>query len=200
MAGQLTWYDIFGIAPGSSADEVRRAFDEKAAVLRPELTSGASPTVVAAAGRARAALEAGQHILTDPASRRRYDEEIGIRVTGGGLSAPGSSPRPAWAWSGRAGMDAEFMLDTIADAVGDWLAPHPAPARHIPVPDVRGLFAGQCRRLVGDRGLRLEVVQLVQDPMPVEGLVVDQSPPPGRPVRRDAAVTVQVWHPRRPAS
>jgi hypothetical protein len=25
-------------------------------------------------------------------------------------------------------MDGEFMLDTVADAVGDWLAPHPAPA------------------------------------------------------------------------
>ena len=200
MAGQLTWYDIFDIAPGSSADEVQRAFEDKTGVLRPELMSGASSKVVAAAERARAALDAGLHTLTDPASRERYDEEIGIRATGGGLGAPGPLPRSAWAWAGRAGMDGEFMLDTIADAVGDWLAPHPVPSRHIPVPDVRGLFAGPCRRLIGDRGLHVEVVRLVQDPMPVEGLVVDQSPSPGRSVRRDGTVTVQVWHPRRQAS
>jgi hypothetical protein len=198
MAGQLTWYDIFDIAPDSSGDEVQRAFEEKAGVLRPELVSGASSKVVAAAGRARAALEAGRRILTDPASRRRYDEETGVRTAGGGLSSPEAvSPRSAGAWGGRGGMDAEFMLDTIADAVGDWLAPHPAPSRRIAVPDVRGLFAGPCRRLIGDRGLHVEVVRLEQDPMPVEGLVVDQSPPPGGSVRRDGTVTVQVWHPRR---
>jgi hypothetical protein len=198
MAGQLTWYDIFDIAPDSSADEVQRAFEEKAGVLRPELISGASLEIVAAAGRARAALEAGRRILTDPASRRRYDEEIGIRATGGGLRSPEVvSPRSAWEWGGRTGMDAEFMLDTIAEVVADWLAPHPAPSRHIAVPDVRGLFAGPCLRLIGDRGLHVEVVRLVQDPMPVEGLVVDQSPLPGRSVRRDGTVTVQVWHPSR---
>ena len=197
MAGRLTWYDIFDIAPDSPAEEVQRAFEEKTGVLRPELISGAPSKVVAAAERARAALEAGRHILTDPASRRRYDEEIGIRTTGGGLCRPDVvSPRSAWAWGGRSGMDAEFMLDTVADAVGDWLAPHPAPARHITVPDVRGLFAGTCRRLIGDRGLHVEVVRLVQDPMPVEGLVVDQSPQPGGSVRRDGTVTVQLWHPR----
>lgn len=89
------------------------------------------------------------------------------------------------------------MLDTIADVVADWLAPRPAPARRIAVPDVCGLFAGACRRLIGDRGLHVEVVQLVQDPMPVEGLVVDQSPLPGGSVRREGTVTVPVWHPRR---
>lgn len=93
--------------------------------------------------------------------------------------------------------DTGFMLDTIADVVADWLAPRPAPARRIAVPDVCGLFAGPCRWLIGDRGLHAEVVRLVQDPMPVEGLVVDQSPLPGGSVRREGTVTVQVWHPRR---
>ena len=198
MTGQLTWFDILDIEPDSSANEVQRAFEEKTAVLRPELISGASSKVVAAADRARAALEAARRILTDPASRRRYEEEIGIRATGGGLGSPETvSPGSAWAWNARTGMDPEFMLDTIADAVADWLAPHPAPRRRIAVPDVRGLFAGPCRRLIGDRGLHVEVVRLVQDPMPVQGLVVDQSPLPGGSVRRDGTVTVQVWHPSR---
>lgn len=47
--------------------------------------------------------------------------------------------------------DTGFMLDTIADVVADWLAPRPAPARRIAVPDVCGLFAGPCRWLIGDR-------------------------------------------------
>jgi hypothetical protein len=198
MTGQLTWYDIFDIAPDSPGDEVQRAFEEKTGVLRPELISGASPKVVAAAERARAALEAGRRILTDPASRRRYDEESGIQTTGGGLCNPELVPPGSTGpWNARAGMDAEFMLDTVAEAVAGWLAPHPAPQRRIAVPDVRGLFVGPCRRLIGDRGLHVEVVRLTQDPMPVEGLVVDQSPLPGGSVHRDSTVTVQVWHPSR---
>jgi hypothetical protein len=193
MAGQLTWYDILDVLPDASVDEVQRAFEKKAGVLRPELISGTSPTVVSAAGRARIALEAGRQILTDPASRQRYNAEIGIRRTGGGLSGPEFVPsRDPWAWSAHGGVEAAAM-----DALGDWLAPHPAPPRRIAVPDVRGLFVGPCRRLVGDRGLRIEVVRLTKDPMPVEGLVVDQSPLPGGRVRRFATITVQVWHPPR---
>ena len=194
MADQLTWYDILDILPGSSADEVQRAFEKKAGVLRPELISGASPKVLAAAGRARNALEAGRHILTDPASRQCYDAEIGIRQTGTGLSGPELAPsRDPWAWNARGGMDVAFAMDVV----GEWLAPHAAPPRRIEVPDVCGLFIGPCRRLLGGRGLHVEVVRLTQDPMPVEGLVVDQSPLPGGKVRRSGTVTVQVWHPPR---
>jgi hypothetical protein len=50
---------------------------------------------------------------------------------------------------------------------------------------------------VADLGFRLEIVQLTADPMPVEGLVVGQSPPPGTMARRSGTLTAQVWHPRR---
>src|ERR1017187_8951300 len=50
--------------------------------------------------------------------------------------------------------------------------------------DVRGLFVGPCLRAVGDIGLRMETVRLTEFPMPVEGLVVGQSPAPGTKVRR----------------
>ena len=44
------------------------------------------------------------------------------------------------------------------------------------------------------------MVQLTAQPMAVEGLVVDQAPPPGSKVRRAGTVTAQVWHPpRRPS-
>jgi beta-lactam-binding protein with PASTA domain len=69
------------------------------------------------------------------------------------------------------------------------------------VPDVRGLFVGPCLRAVGDIGLRMETVRLTEFPMPVEGLIVGQSPSPGTKVRRSGTLTVQVWHPpRRPAA
>jgi beta-lactam-binding protein with PASTA domain len=88
----------------------------------------------------------------------------------------------------------------VLDGLVSWLAPPPAPSRRVVVPDVRGLFAGQCLRAAGVAGLRLKTVQLTANPMPVEGLIVGQSPPQGSKVRRSATLTVQVWHPAaRPA-
>jgi len=197
MAGQLTWYDILDISPGASADGVQEAVAAKASVLRLELISGAPSQVVSAAGRASAAIEAARQILTDPARRRRYDEEIGVRRPGEGLDRPEpvpSEPGPDPGW-GRE-VDSEGLTDALG-VLADWLAPHPAPPRRIAVPDVRGLFVGPCRRLVTGLGLRLEIVQLTADPMPVEGLVVGQSPPPGTKARRSGTLSVQVWHPLR---
>jgi hypothetical protein len=39
------------------------------------------------------------------------------------------------------------------------------------------------------------MVRLTEQPMAVEELTVDQSPPAGSKVRRAATVTAQVWHP-----
>jgi hypothetical protein len=49
--------------------------------------------------------------------------------------------------------------------------------------------------VTGRLGLRVTSVRLTSRPMPVDGLVVDQSPlAPGK-VRRGGSVTVHVWHP-----
>jgi len=56
---------------------------------------------------------------------------------------------------------------------------------------------GPCCRLVAGLGLHVEIVRLTADPMPVEGLVVGQSPPPGTKVRWSGTLTAQVWHPPR---
>jgi hypothetical protein len=42
--------------------------------------------------------------------------------------------------------------------------------------------------------LQVTAVRLTQRPMAVDGLVVDQDPPPGT-VRRGGRLTVQIWHP-----
>lgn len=52
-----------------------------------------------------------------------------------------------------------------------------------------------CLRGATRVGLRVEMVRLTEDPMPVEGLVVGQVPRPGERVRRSSTLTVEVWHP-----
>jgi hypothetical protein len=198
VAGLMTWYDILGIVPGASADEVRCAYEARAHHLGPQMISGAPSKVVTAADRARAAADEAWRVLGDPARRKRYDEETGIRRSGRGLERPEPvSSAPGWD-----PLHVNLITaDSALAAVADWLAPHPAPARRVVVPDVRGLFTGPCLRVAGDIGLHMETIRLTQDPMPVEGLVADQSPPPGTKVRRSSTLTVKVWHPpRRPGA
>lgn len=198
MAGLMTWYDILGILPGASADEVRCAYEARARQLGPEMISGAPSKVVTAADRARAAADEAWRVLGDAARRERYDEEVGIRRSGRGLERP-EPVRSAPGWDP---LHVNLVTaDSAFAAVDDWLGPHPAPARHVVVPDLRGLFVGPCLRAVGDIGLHLETIRLTENPMPVEGLVADQSPPPGTKVRRSSTLTVKVWHPpRRPGA
>jgi len=80
-------------------------------------------------------------------------------------------------------------------ALADWLTPHPSPPRRLAVPDVRGLFYSVCLELTGRIDLRVTTVRLTPRPMPVDGLVVGQSPLPPAKIRREGELTVQVWHP-----
>ncbi len=200
MTDQLSYYDILGVEPGASADEIQLAYDTKVSVLAPTMIAGAPSKVVAVVDRARAALEVARQTLLDPAARQRYDTEIGILRPGTGLVDPVPVPSQGnWTsapWAGRAGLNSDTLVDALG-LIADWLAPRPAPPRHVAVPDIGGLFVVGARRLLVAAGLRSEVVQLTPDPMPVEGLVVGQSPQPGTKARRSATVTVQVWHPAR---
>jgi hypothetical protein len=167
--------------------------------LGPDMISGASSKVLAAVDRARAAAEQAWRVLGDPASRERYDRQAGLRSAEGGLDRPAALPSEQ-SWSPpspvmlRGAGEIAGVLAAL-DTLAEWLAPHPGPSRHVTVPDVRGLFAGPCQYAAGAAGLRLETVQLTAHPMPVEGLIVDQSPPAGTKVRRSATLTVRVWHP-----
>ncbi len=203
MADQLSYYDILGVEPGASADEIRLAYETKAGVLAPTMIAGAPSKVVAVVDRARAAIEVAQRTLLDPAARRRYDIEIGMLRQRTGLVDPVPVPSQGnWTWApfaGRAGLNSDALVEGLG-LIADWLAPRPAPPRRVAVPDVRGLFVTGARRLLVAAGLRSEVVQLTHDPIPVEGLVVDQSLQAGTKAHRSTTVTVQVWHPaRRPS-
>jgi len=196
MRPGITWYDLLGALPDASAEDIQRAHDAKAGLLRPELLSGAPPAVVTAVGRARGIIDAARQVLGDPASRQRYDKAAGLWGSGGGLDQPGDYP----AASGLP--DSDFAADNPGAAVlrslGElnlWLVRHPEYQRRIPVPDVRGLFYDVFVGVIGRLDLKVRFVQLTEHPMLVEGLVVGQSPEPPAKIHQRGELTVQVWHP-----
>jgi len=194
----VSWYDVLGVLPGASAAKIQRTYDAKVSLLRPELLSGAPSNVVQAASRARAILDAARHVLGDPVSRERYDEAAGFRRSGEGLARPAGVPSdpgfgPAdFGYAG--GRDVMELVGGLM-ALTEWLAPHPRPPGRISVPEVRGLFYAACLEVTGRLGIQVRTVRLTEHPMPVDGLVVDQSPRPPATIRRVRPLTVQVWHP-----
>lgn len=196
----ITWYDVLGVPAGASGDTLRQAYEDRKRQLRAELLNGAPSPVLSAAAKASQSIEAAWLALSDPGRRREYDEEIGLHPEHGlrgsadfGGSAM-SGAGPSYLLPGRVGA----MLAGAAMALADWLRPGPPPPpRRRTVPDVRGLFYQPCRDVVTMAGLRLAVVRLTADPMPVEGLVVGQSPAAGSNVKTGSTVTVRVWHPPR---
>ena len=128
--------------------------------------------------------------------RERYNETAGLWGSSGRLDEPRDSP------AGSGLPDSDFAAGNPGAAVlrglgalNLWLDRHSDYQRRIPVPDVRGLFYDVFQGVVGNLDLKITFVQLTEHPMPVEGLVVDQSPGPSATVHRRAELIVQVWHP-----
>jgi hypothetical protein len=194
----ITWYNVLGVLPGCSQDQIKSAYDAKVSQLRPQALSGAPSPVITAASRAQQMLDAAWSLLGDQVSRKRYDEAVGVRRSGGGLAPPDCfASQPGWDLA-----DAAYVAGAPgAEALGvlmeltDWLAPRQHHPTRLAVPDVRGLFYSVCLEVVGRLDLRLTAVRLTEHPMPVDGLVVDQTPRPPAKVRRDSELRVHVWHP-----
>ena len=70
MEQGITWYDVLGVLPGAEARKIRRVYDAKAALLGPELISGAPSNVVEAVTRAQEMLDAAWELLGDSATGR----------------------------------------------------------------------------------------------------------------------------------
>ena len=197
MEPGITWYDVLGVLPGAEAGKIKRGYDAKAALLRPELISGAPPNVVRAVSRAQEILDTAWRVLGDPVSREGYHEAAGIRRSGGGLGQPGTGP----ADPGLGPADLGIIGDLGGDVVGGllaltgWLGPRRRRQRPVAVPDVRGLFYNVCLEVAGRHGLHVTAVRLTERPMAVDGLVVDQDPRPPARARRGDELTVRVWHP-----
>jgi curved DNA-binding protein CbpA len=205
MADRITWYDILGILPGAASDTVLRAYLDKARQLERTQIAGVPRPVITAAVRGRMALDAAWLILGNPAERQQYDEQIGVARKGTGLVRSGPARRGRRSgFASRSDVAGSRRRPDPVEALGvlaDWLAPGrkmPRRSRHVTVPDVRGLFFGPCQDVLAKAGFRISTVLMTPQPMPVEGLVVDQSPEPGRKVRRFSTLTLQLWHPPRP--
>jgi hypothetical protein len=194
----ITWYDVLGVLPGAEARRIKREYDAKAALLRPELISGAALNVTTAVTRAQHILDTAWEVLGDPESRKRYDETVGLRFSGGGLGQAGTGIPSARLAPADPGMIGELAA---IEAVGGLLGPNgwlrPRRRRNSPgaVPDVRGLFYQVYLEVATRRGLHVRVVRLTERPMAVDGLVVDQDPRPPTKANRGDTLTVQVWHP-----
>jgi hypothetical protein len=185
MTGDPTWYDVLGVLPDAEPDDIRAAWQARQAALDPGLLAGAPPDVQSAADRARHAVAEAWGVLADPAARRAYDEQAGLARPGEGLAAP---------YRGPSGPDVGLGAGwSTADE--EALEPYSSPPSRVVVPDVRGLFYQVGMDVAGRAGLRVVPVRLTPRPMPVEGLVVGQTPPPGERVHRDSTLTLQLWHP-----
>jgi hypothetical protein len=188
MASIITWYDVLGVLPDATPDDIREAWQARNAALQAGTLAGASPEVLVAADRARQAVQEAWRVLADPAARESYDEEAGFVRPGEGLVSPGRGPL---------GPDVG-LGEGWSTADEEALEPYPGRASRVVVPDVRGLFYRACTDVAGRVGLRVAPVRLTPHPMPVEGLVVGQAPAPGERVRHDSTMTVRLWHPPEP--
>jgi hypothetical protein len=127
-------------------------------------------------------------VLGDPVVRECYDEEIGFARPGEGLAPPGRGPSGPDVTLGKGWSTADE----------ESLEPYWDPHGRVVVPDVTGLFYRACMEVACRLGLHVAPIRLTPHPMPVDGLVVGQTPVPGEPVRRGSTLTGQVWHPSEP--
>ena len=188
MSALVTWYDVLGVLPDATQDDIREAWQERRAALQPGRMAGVPPEVRSAADRAGQAVDEAWRVLADSAARESYDEEIGFARPGEGL-AP--------SWRGPSGPDVS-LGEGWSTADEEALEPYPDPHSRVVVPDVTGLFYGACMDVAGRVGLHVNPIRLTSRPMPVEGLVVGQTPAAGERVRRDSRLTVRLWHPPEP--
>src|SRR4051812_10499410 len=69
-----TLYDELGVRPDATADELRHAYRRRARELHPDLRPGDGDRAAEAMTR----LNSAWRVLSDPATRRRYDVELAL--------------------------------------------------------------------------------------------------------------------------
>jgi len=185
MTSVLTWYDVLGVLPDATQEDIREACRARRATLQRATLPGAPPEVLSAAAQALQSVEDAWRVLADPAARESYDQDIGIFGSGEGLTPPSRGP---------SGPDVG-LGEGWSQANEEALEPYSDPRARVTMPDVRGLFFQACMHVTGRIGLHVAPIQLTPHPLPVEGLVVGQTPAPGERVHRDSTLTVRVWHP-----
>src|SRR5579859_3932204 len=77
------YYQLLGVAPGASVDEIQAAYRRLAKAVHPDLNSGST---AAAARMAR--VNVAKSVLLDPETRATYDQFRATRRRAAGASAP----------------------------------------------------------------------------------------------------------------
>ncbi|MDQ6928037.1 MAG: J domain-containing protein [Actinomycetota bacterium] len=75
-----THYELLGVAPGASHDEIQRAYRQLARDHHPDTKAGASSAASEHARDIMAAVNAAWTVLGDPARRRSYDDDLAARA------------------------------------------------------------------------------------------------------------------------
>ena len=73
-------YDVLGIGPGASIEEIKAAYYARARLYHPDAHVGSPPAIRDEAERTMQALNAAWTTLRDRRSRRRYDRDLSGRV------------------------------------------------------------------------------------------------------------------------
>jgi curved DNA-binding protein CbpA len=104
MAGpeQRTHYQVLGVRPSASQDEIRRTHRQLAYLLHPDRQAGATEAERGLAERRMREVNAAWTTLSDPVRRREYDRKLAAARTGP-TSPPTQPSRPAPSSNVRAG-------------------------------------------------------------------------------------------------
>lgn len=116
-------YELLGVAPGASAEEVRRAYRAQARRFHPDLQPAGNAPALAAAQRQMAVLAEAYAVLANPEARQAYDRSIGRRPwsegtgtgDGDGDGLDGSAPegRPGAATHGHPSEGEDERFDRL---------------------------------------------------------------------------------------
>jgi hypothetical protein len=188
IPGGLTHYDVLGVAPDATADEVRAAYRARARALHPDRAGDAG-------AQAMALLNDAYRALRDPERRRAYDDELAGRVpataptTSGRTPAPTPTPPATSPPRGCGWVVALVMVVAVVGAIVAVVAAAAGRGSHGPDPVDGRVGVGSCVAVAADGSLREVGCEGPHDGTVVAVVARDQTCPPG--TRTAASATAE---------